>query len=490
MERFKIFPSIGIARVGGSKDGFYLCSEKNGSLGLEIDAAGKESELAKFKDDHGLIKRQASRFRVYEFDAAANQYNPADMNSLKVEWKVKLVNKKAAAVRPQVPPIGAPKVPLPLKTGFEDLIIDGQEKSIKGNNQTGIAFDAGKYNGHPVFLGELKTDSSGNLMVLGGRGISHSVSNPPTKIKGYYYTDTWFDDVSDSYVRATVTLPDGSTIDALSAWVIVAPPDFAPGVKGLVTLYDVMEDVAVTDHKLTEIAQPSFSKHIQPILDRFRQLQWVHGGNDDDSIFISLTDTNEVLSDNSAANAQKRKTARSTVKSIEDILHSRDQPTLIGFQLTSLQGRLLTKWVTGDFINDFANPPAETLSPADLLNKYILDSTVGQGFYPGIEGGVIVTEPSIYFEPFRFDDKKLTSGDVTGLMALPWQADFADCVHEWWPSQRPDDVMQDDGTFKSWDEGIGDGNDMVVQFNLLGFVVPVTAAGTTKQIEKERSLPR
>jgi hypothetical protein len=51
--------------------------------------------------------------------------------------------------------------------------------------------------------------------------------------------------VSDGPVRATVTTTDGRTHTAKPSWVIVAPPDFAPGIMNLVTLYDVSRDVAV-----------------------------------------------------------------------------------------------------------------------------------------------------------------------------------------------------------------------------------------------------
>ncbi len=40
---------------------------------------------------------------------------------------------------------------------------------------------------------------------------------------------------------------------------------------------------------------------------------------------------------------------------------------------------------------------------------------------------------------------KSRPGDLTALMALPWQADFWDCRDGWWPAQRPDDVRRFSG---------------------------------------------
>jgi hypothetical protein len=39
--------------------------------------------------------------------------------------------------------------------------------------------------------------------------------------------------------RATIQLKDGRTYQAIGAWVITAPPDFAPGVRAFVTGYDL-----------------------------------------------------------------------------------------------------------------------------------------------------------------------------------------------------------------------------------------------------------
>jgi hypothetical protein len=56
----KIFPPVGIARVGNSleRDGFFIGPE------------GLESRSPHYKDAQGAVLRQAARFRVYGFDAS------------------------------------------------------------------------------------------------------------------------------------------------------------------------------------------------------------------------------------------------------------------------------------------------------------------------------------------------------------------------------------------------------------------------------------
>src|SRR6202011_1533506 len=64
-------------------------------------------------------------------------------------------------------------------------------------------------------------------------------------------------------------------LQAKPAWVIVAPPDFAPGIHDLVTLRDIVYEVAVARGWLAVPDHPSFTKHIQPILNRAQGYQWV-----------------------------------------------------------------------------------------------------------------------------------------------------------------------------------------------------------------------
>jgi hypothetical protein len=487
MNQFKIFPSIGLARLGNSPGHFYLCAETQNSLGIEIDAAGNETELQLFKDPSGLLKRQGSRFRVYQLDQATETYIPVTDPNVSISWEVYLVNKKGAVQRPANPDSSFPALPLQPDPSGGNRKIDPGKRTISGIGQSGILFDTGQFTAADstganhtdnVFLGELKTDKSGNLIVLGGRGVSKSPSN--AALSGFYYFSSgWYDDVSDGYVKATVTI-NGVTTQALDAWVIVAPPDYAPSVKAVVTLYDIIEQVAIDAGTLHPPTTFSFVNDILPIIDKFRNLVWV---NQQSNYLIPFT--NQVLADNTLANQTNRAKASGIIQSIKTLLKG-DLPGV--FNLTNYQLRKLSNWVAGTYTNDLATLPPPSLSASDQLTKAVLDSTVGQRFMPGIEGGIISQNPNLYFEPFRFisDLTKLEPGDITALMALPWQGDFIECVTNWWPSQRPDKVTTSTGQ-QDWDRGLTDAQDLIDNYSKMGFVKPtIDAAGKVTQTEQER----
>ena len=68
----------------------------------------------------------------------------------------------------------------------------------------GPAFYTGSFLGATVYLGELRTDDAGRLVVLGGRGHSFApLGDPLTTFANNY---GWCDDTSDGPVRATIAL--------------------------------------------------------------------------------------------------------------------------------------------------------------------------------------------------------------------------------------------------------------------------------------------
>ena len=94
-----------------------------------------------------------------------------------------------------------------------------------------------------VDLGELRTDDRGRLVFLGGSGVS--ASNPPgMQPVTFANNDGWHDDVSDGPVTAEVRF-GGKLLKVDPAWVVVAPPNYAPLQKSVRTMWDLMRDVAV-----------------------------------------------------------------------------------------------------------------------------------------------------------------------------------------------------------------------------------------------------
>src|SRR5262249_20022567 len=87
-------------------------------------------------------------------------------------------------------------------------------------------------------LGELRSDADGRLIIIGGVGQSDfdpGLGNE--QITTFANNDGWYDDVSDGPVDAELSI-DGVEHEVVSAWALVAPPDFAPAVHSHRTMYD------------------------------------------------------------------------------------------------------------------------------------------------------------------------------------------------------------------------------------------------------------
>jgi hypothetical protein len=547
----KIFPSIGIARVGDSPAEYFIGPEAPGHA---PDPTGG------FKDVDGRIKRQAARFRIYGFDEQGNAVQEINQSTAgaSVTWSVQLANLKAAGYRflgvkigEQIDANGDPKK---LRNqGVQDrskLAIKPSPRSIAGVSESGPAYEFGDgyFFDQPVYLGELRTDEAGRLLVLGGRGTS-GYTDKAKPLFTYANNDYWHDDISDGPVTATVQL-DGVNVPVKgAAWVIVAPPKFAPDFPHIVTLYEVMAEAA----GIKPPENLSFTKDIFPIFDRMANYQWVnamalrgHGPNKLGNFRNS--DILKQLADNSDAQADYRKSRLARIrnprtKSVDQanyyfmpLLSGDEGDATVGdpqtwFYVLESQYAKLEQWAAGHFTNDWdpnAPPPPtiDQIAFADqpaALTRAALEYCVGGPFFPGIEMTYVARYSDWYEEPYRFKEGKFEPGDMTKRMAVPWQADFYECQVHWWPVERPDDVLNvetfeqalSSSKFKEdardgqlanalqdrirWDRGIGDrfqvdppglpgDNDMVEKWRTLGFVVPrTTPFGETLYVETGRS---
>jgi hypothetical protein len=191
------------------------------------------------------------------------------------------------------------------------------------------------------------------------------------------------------------------------------------------------------------------------------------------------------LANASAGASQLRRDNAELVRNIESVLSH--------YRLTGLQQTILDRWLSGNFVSDWTGvpQPGNTVTAAGLT-RAALESTVGQGFFPGIEGGILLKDPSLYLSPFdfRLDHGQAKPGDLTSLMAVPWQADFNDCLRGWWPSQRPDDVKSNANaaTTVRWERGADSHMGMVNNFSRLGFItVQKDAQGNIVFAESQRA---
>lgn len=489
--KYKIYPPVGIARLGGH-DQFFIGPEIPGVGPKEIQTDDSETAVTTFKDaSKKNIKKQGIRFHLFESDDGET-YRPANLpGGTVVTWKVTLANKKSAVVRPANPPI-TPQRPQ-LQNNSQGLLIDGGTKTISGTKTTSEKF-VGRFqsigpDGQPysvdVELGQLRTDAKGRLIVLAGKGFSSAAPHTPLGAS-YYRNPGWHDDVSDGPVTADIRLPDGTHAQAENgAWVIVAPPDYAPGINCIVTLFDIIRQVGIDHHHLQDPAEVKFDRDIAPMIERTRRLRWVHDNTNWSNEKLVSSD----LRNTDQAFAALRRDVRKIILNTEGILQGHTDPSGPPWRLRQWQKTVLQRWVDGDFDGTVLGADANVT--ADGLTRAALDGAAGQGFCPGIEAGIIVLDPTLYLEPFdfRINHNGLEAGDLTALMAQPWQADFLKCDTVWWPSQRPDLAPQTNGTFKPWVRGVQDHSGMVRDGSRLGFVVEQNGNEVFFESDRDVSLP-
>jgi hypothetical protein len=287
----KIHPAIGIARFGNSKTEFFLgpevpgrgpVGEQNG-VGSEIDPAGPGGG---FKAADG-VKPQGQRFRIFQHgfgsDSSSVEVDLFFPKIKSIEWTVHLANKKAAFFKFNGQAgASADKVFSPAagqtrrNAGKPPQIIDPGEIKISGRNATPIRItpalggswpkDAA---GKPIIddLGQLCTDDSGRLVVVGGSGQAKPFI-PGAPLLDFANNDGWLDTACDGFVRAKVTIDGGITVEAEPAWILIGPPDFAPGIGNVLTLYDTLWDVAAQN---ASIPIPNNGMFFREPLDRLSQ---------------------------------------------------------------------------------------------------------------------------------------------------------------------------------------------------------------------------
>ncbi|XXY21987.1 LodA/GoxA family CTQ-dependent oxidase [Sorangium sp. So ce216] len=280
----KIYPGLGIARVGNSPSAFFIGPESPGAA-AEVPGG--------FKDAQGRVKRQAARFRIYAYDAKGRALGELTAADATITWRVELANKKASFTRftskyedptkgernPDVK--GEDRAGLEIRPGPRE--ITGKSKRGAGYRFDSGTFryplEGGKHETRNVPLGELQTDAAGRLLVLGGFGKSASalpdnpVGNPKTGDNNYANNVGWYDDISDGPVSATVVSGNGLIEVRGDAHVLVAPPDFAPDISNIVTLHDVAREA----WSPAPPAEVTFYGDVLPLLRRIAELRWVNG---------------------------------------------------------------------------------------------------------------------------------------------------------------------------------------------------------------------
>src|SRR5665213_529024 len=521
---FRIHPAIGAARMGNSPEHF---------IGSETPRLPPNSpdgvNFNSFRDAKGQILRQGARFRVFEYteDTTGFLSNPREVaigaDVVEIEWRVHLANRKASfysfygqvgaednyvtrAALPADKPI-KPADDNPQRTNLRNadipqadrnvkLEIDPGEKVISTLQRDALELSNPNQNIPIKSLGTLITEAEGRLVVLGGYGESNSTTpppqngepeTPPLQITEYANNDTWFDDTSDGYVKARIKLSDGTFFDADPAWVIIGPPDFAPGIGNVVRLFDTVWDTAVREVDFgrftpatplfSQLAvqkkawktsgnaslagfKPSFVSDIYPIIKRAIGARDVHqsGTTENPHYHQRLLTKFASMSALSGPNAVEGQMLRQGIFALMRNIDDPDpnpkwdkMPRGLGdyyttlyenypnaspkcfLCLTRVQYAMLREWANGNFIDDWpGGEPAVTAKAnptPDDLDIAAIENCVGGPFYPGIEISWLIRVKELFSEPFRFKTSPLPEGGplpakpIT-IGALTFQAGF------------------------------------------------------------------
>ena len=499
-----IYPPIGVTRVGNSPDGFYLGPEVPDPLPLPPGA---------YRDQKGRLRREAARFRVYGLNALGVPVKELTADNAEIKWKVELGNQKSSWYEFQLAldiPEAKDAPPSLLRNAtFGDrsaLRIMPGERRIKGKDKSGerYAFTGGKFVGVEVYLGELRTDDAGRLIVLGGHGVSASCDGG--KAVTFANNEGWHDYTSDGPVKAKVTY-QGVELRVEPAWVICAPPNYGPQQKSPRTMWDLMRDTAVNAGTLPHPERPSFQNDIRQIFERMSHLQWVNQGFAGGFGFNSPFDFSTEhwlarLNDPTPANLEMRRVLKNNFRHFDvDSWSPVPWPWMYGdamsvpaahtprqnVALSDLQLWMLDQWALGNFDADYdptAEPPrtiddVPIQDQPDTLTKAAMDFCLADAFHPGCEMTWPMLNNAMYMAPFRLKHRTRNNpevsygaminsdtltlpdgpiaggqspGSITRWMAIPWHTDTSSCrsgydptydpyLPTFWPARVPNQVM-------------------------------------------------
>ncbi len=325
------------------------------------------------------------------------------------------------------------------------------------------------------------SDGYNRLVVLGGLGNSGSSKSGfgQPSIQNYANNDGWFDDTSDGPVTASLLI-DVATIDGVpvppaqkmqqnipvdsNAWVVTGYPRYAPQIVDIVTMDDLVYDVAVRYANYDPLIYSKgqfnpnyivyFWRDIWPILQRPFSYQFVvdvdptvggdphetgpgSGGNFDPGPLSIPPFAGE-----DPVDRQNRAYRRMFLYRVlrkpggENSLYvdydkpgkilyampllcgdnplTNDVPTKF-LRLTDTQLFLLRQWADGKFLNekleDIEVPP---LPEGVALDRGVLGNALGGAFCPGGEACWIMRNPAIYSAPYRIHlSPSITPGSLS-----------------------------------------------------------------------------
>ena len=247
-----------------------------------------ELPVKTFKDAEGRIKRQAARFQIYVYDDESPEGRPLKLGDpiegggnagtlVDIQWRVHLANKKASwyefaqldGEHGYAPGHPLRNAAITDPDARQQLIIDPGPRSVDCTTQP-QARSFGRDGGDayaPTFPPPLQPepiDTLGDMMTDDTRPaararrprqlrlVSFDEFGQP-RIDDYANNDGWFDDTSDGPVMARLVMYSELVgrirfVDVeYPAWVIVGYPRYVPEILDMVTIDDVIEDLAIRE---------------------------------------------------------------------------------------------------------------------------------------------------------------------------------------------------------------------------------------------------
>ena len=615
--RFRIYPSIGVARLGNGP-----AEKEHVIFSPEIPWANLFETDNQYLMPDGKIKKQAQRFYIYECDSSGKPVRQIDPADYDIRWSAEVANKKpfwydfnnsldlsiVSKNRNVSPDFAknktAPGIPavqrnpnvlnmdqrLPHGYNYrKELVNNPPTVSVDEKNTRqsipGQFPNAGRQSESllakslgtepvQVDLGTIEYDE-GTLIFYAADGISASL-NPSDLNTDFADNSNWYDDICDGRITAVITSRStGDTYhlnDAWSAaWVATAPPDYAPQIQPISTMYDIISGAG------TDKYEPEFSL-VFPMLYRLYRMQWVNLG---DFLAPSFREVIDKLTDEGKLKYLFQKNPRGEAAAVREKIFSLfrnpaypvlNEPIIPSSSTTSIEDRgvgtteLMLPYYPGDGVNYpgspaqwFAIPPLlydqlkkwkdgdfkpmrlpdsnidaigevfrrkyldaakdERKKPL-LMTRAVLETLYGGGFHPGVEltwpmrhnliyavnvevyedvtenfglfglreirvnAATPEEQQKIYYNDFglqmgsedireSMDSNhkkhwlwKITPGDLTKWMGIPWQSDAGSCqavyvdkqypIPAWWAANLPVHVLPQESYHKLLDPNILD----------------------------------
>ncbi len=437
---YAIHPAIGVARLGNLAPD--LADPGSWFLGPEVPFETANAGRP-YKGADGRMKKQAQRFRIYEFEngRAVREVTLEAADVREIRWTVHLANRKAAldpgsddpvAVPGVIPPdytpakarnegaeqAGLSRAALAIDPGPRTVSRAAAERGAAGRMQAcegwiAMPSEARRAVYKRVAIGSIASEpETGRLLVFAGDGTSEGVENggftDAAGLHDWRNNNGWYDDTADGRVGAVVTFADGREValDApeQAAWVICAAPSYAPGFGYFTTLEDLSLDKTLGPPE----GPVSFMRDVYPVLRAVSRLGWVnqkgalgHGAGKSGcylryGAMERLSDAGEErralrsavfgrIRDPGSAFGDRDRELRLMPRVPEEVLALPWKEDFDVSKITPRQYEALRRWAEGDFEADY-DPSAEDPAPLEARPVAEQPSALDRGALEGTAG--------------------------------------------------------------------------------------------------------